>query len=128
MIIDHVGIVTSDYARAKEFYAAALASIGGKLHMEFPQPNHDVSGWGRETPDFWVSTCPDKTKPTPVHVAFACDNRAQVDAFYEAALKAGATDNGKPGVRAQYHPNYYGAFVKDFDGHGIEAVCHKPQA
>ena len=62
----------------------------------------------------------------PVHVAFRVDTRADVDTFYAAALAAGGTDNGAPGVRAHYHPNYYGAFVRDPDGHNIEAVCHAP--
>jgi catechol 2,3-dioxygenase-like lactoylglutathione lyase family enzyme len=61
-----------------------------------------------------------------VHIAFVAEDRAAVDAFFEAALAAGAADNGVPGVRAHYHPNYYGAFVLDPEGHNIEAVCHKP--
>ena len=62
----------------------------------------------------------------PIHLAFTADNRGQVDAFYEAALAAGGKDNGKPGLRPEYHPNYYGAFVIGPDGHNVEAVCHKP--
>lgn len=129
-MIDHVGIVVTDYPRAKAFYTAALAPIGAKMQLEFnpPEGNH-VSGWGRsiDAPTFWISTCPEgsKQKP-PVHVAFTCPDRAQVDAFYTAALEAGGKDHGKPGLRPHYHPNYYGAFITDPDGHNIEAVCHAP--
>lgn len=66
-------------------------------------------------------------KHPQLHIAFIADNRAAVDAFYEAAIAAGARDNGAPGIRAQYHPNYYGAFVIDLNNHNIEAVCHKPE-
>lgn len=86
---------------------------------------HYVAGFGYDTPDFWIANG-DKDKISSTHVAFSCENRAKVDAFYEAAIKAGAKDNGKPGLRPQYHANYYGAFVIDADGHRIEAVCHKP--
>jgi catechol 2,3-dioxygenase-like lactoylglutathione lyase family enzyme len=73
-------------------------------------------------PDFWISKGDPKT---PVHVAFSCPDRATVDAFYEAAIAAGGRDNGAPGLRPHYHPNYYGAFVYDPDGNNIEAVCHR---
>jgi predicted lactoylglutathione lyase len=75
-------------------------------------------------PDFWIN---EGTPQTPrVHLAFRAENRAQVDAFYAAAIAAGGTDNGKPGLRPHYHPDYYGAFVLDPDGHNVEAVCHTP--
>jgi catechol 2,3-dioxygenase-like lactoylglutathione lyase family enzyme len=74
--------------------------------------------------DFWIDGAGGPEKP--VHIAIVAENRAAVDAFHEAALAAGAKDNGAPGIRAHYHPNYYGAFVLDPDGHNIEAVCHKP--
>lgn len=123
-MIDHIGIYVADYAAAKKFYEPVLASIGAKMISE---PAPVVSGWGREHPTFWIAAFADGKKPAEpemVHVAFSCESRDQVDAFYEAAIKAGAKDNGKPGLREQYHPNYYGAFVIDADGNNIEAVCH----
>lgn len=128
-MLDHVGIFVSDYARSKAFYAPVLATLGSSMQME---PAPVVSGWGPSPtePGFWISTGrPDKEKPTlgPAHVAFTAKNRKEVDAFYEAAIKAGAKCNGKPGIRSEYHPNYYGAFVIDLDGHNIEAVCHLPE-
>ncbi len=125
-MLDHVGITVSDYARAKAFYEPVLGTLGHKMQME---PAPFVSGWGPSPtePAFWISTgCPTKDTPVlgPAHVAFTAKTRKDVDAFYEAALKAGAKCNGKPGIRAEYHPNYYGAFVYDLDGHNIEAVCH----
>jgi catechol 2,3-dioxygenase-like lactoylglutathione lyase family enzyme len=127
-IIDHVGLVVSNYARSKAFYIAALAPLGVDFLMEFG-PN---GGLGRDNkPDFWLAEKQDggssaKAAITPVHICFAARSRAEVDAFYRAALSAGGKDNGAPGIRAQYHPNYYGAFVFDFDGHNVEAVFHGP--
>lgn len=126
-MIDHIGISVSDYAKAKAFYAKALAPIGYGLIMEVQQDENDApaAGFGKDgKPDFWIGGEGGLNKP--VHVAFRVDDRATVDAFYEAALAAGGTDNGAPGLRPHYHPNYYGAFVRDPDGHNIEAVCHKP--
>jgi catechol 2,3-dioxygenase-like lactoylglutathione lyase family enzyme len=128
-MIDHTGIVASDFARSKAFYTKALAPIGYQLIMEFPAAvtkSTDVAGFGAPPePDFWISAgTPNKP---PVHVAFRVDKRAKVDAFYKAALAAGGRDNGPPGPRPHYHANYYGAFVLDPDGHNIEAVCHAPE-
>jgi len=83
------------------------------------------SGSGRKGTDFWISKG-ESNKP-PIHIAFRVDNRALVDAFYKAAIAAGGLDNGAPGVRPHYHPDYYGAFVLDPDGHNIEGVCHLPE-
>jgi len=130
MIIDHFGIGVSDYPRAKEFYAAALAPLGITLVMEVG-PEQSAShvhacGFGKGgKPEFWIGS-DGKTTP-PAHIAFVVDSRAEVRAFYDAALRAGARDNGAPGLRPQYHPSYYGAFVLDLDGHNVEAVCHKPE-
>ena len=128
-IIDHVGLVVSDYARSKAFYVAALTPLGIDFVMEFGPSG----GLGRgKKPDFWLSQATDggsSDKPsviTPVHVCFAARSRAEVDAFYRAALSAGGRDNGAPGIREQYHPTYYGAFVFDLDGHNVEAVFHGP--
>jgi catechol 2,3-dioxygenase-like lactoylglutathione lyase family enzyme len=121
--------VVSDFEKSKQFYVAALLPIGMRLLAEFPAAvtgGADVAGFGEPPkPEFWIS------RGTPnmprVHVAFRVPHRASVDAFYQAAIAAGGTDNGEPGVRAHYHPNYYGAFVLDPDGHNIEAVCHSDE-
>ncbi|WP_428622100.1 VOC family protein [Sedimenticola sp.] len=122
MILDHIGVVISDYERSKVFYSRCLAPLGITLVME-------VEGWagyGREgKPEFWFGPAGEANQP--MHIAFAAENRAQVDRFYQAALEAGGKDNGTPGIREIYHPNYYGAFVYDPDGHNIEAVCHLPE-
>jgi len=127
--IDHTSLSVSDFAAAKAFYAAALKPLGITVLMEFPKAvtgNVDVAGLGSNgKPFLWLG---DAGKTTPrVHLAFAADSRAEVDAFYKAAIAAGAKDNGPPGIRAMYHPTYYGAFVLDADGHNVEAVCHKPE-
>lgn len=126
-MIDHVGFPVSDYARAKAFYTRALAPLGYTLIMEV-SAEHNASGspaagFGADgKPDFWIGG--EGGLARPMHVAIAVRDRAAVDAFHRAALAAGGKDNGAPGLRPQYHPNYYGAFVLDPDGHNIEAVCH----
>jgi catechol 2,3-dioxygenase-like lactoylglutathione lyase family enzyme len=127
-MIDHTGIDVIDAARSRRFYEEALAPLGYKVMMEVPKEftgGHVVLGLGvPPKPDFWLH---EGTPQTPrVHVAFRADDRAQVDAFYAAAIAAGGKDNGPPGARPHYHQNYYGAFVLDPDGHNIEAVCHAP--
>jgi catechol 2,3-dioxygenase-like lactoylglutathione lyase family enzyme len=127
--IDHTSLSVSDFAAAKAFYTAALKPLGISVLMEFPKAvtgNVDVAGLGSNgKPFFWLA---DAGKTTPrVHLAFAANSRAEVDAFYQAAIAAGGKDNGPPGIRAMYHPTYYGAFVLDADGHNVEAVCHKPE-
>jgi|SRR5438105_15756822 len=128
-MIDHTGIVASDFEKSKAFYAKALSAIGYSLLAEFPASvtgHADVAGFGEPPkPDFWVS----KGSPnnSPIHVAFRVGTRSQVDAFFKAAIAAGGRDNGPPGLRVHYHANYYGAFVLDPDGHNIEAVCHSPE-
>lgn len=122
-MIDHVGFSVSDYARAKDFYQQALAPLGYTLVMEVTA--EQAGGFGRDgKPDFWIGG--EGKLEKPVHVAFTANDRPTVDAFYRAALAAGGKDNGPPGLRPNYHPNYYGAFVLDPDGHNIEAVCHAP--
>ena len=127
-MIDHIGFPVADYARAKAFYAAALAPLGYSLIMEVTQqerPCEQAAGFGADgKPDLWIGG--EGALNKPVHVAILAKDRATVDAFYEAAIAAGGRDNGAPGTRAHYHPNYYGAFVLDRDGHNIEAVCHAP--
>ena len=124
-MIDHFGFAVEDYARAKAFYTKALAPLGISLVMEVEQTagQGQACGFGKQgKPEFWIGS-EGKTSP-PMHVAFTTATRAEVRAFHEAALRAGARDNGAPGLRQQYHPNYYGAFVFDLDGHNVEAVCH----
>ena len=123
MMLDHVGFAVSDYDRSKAFYEKALAPLGLRLIIE---PAGEAAGFGTAgKPWFWV-----EARGNPVrgrlHIALGADSRAQVDAFHAASVAAGGTDNGPPGVRAIYHPNYYGAYVLDPDGNNIEAVCHKP--
>ncbi|MEZ4359582.1 MAG: VOC family protein [Kofleriaceae bacterium] len=126
-MIDHTGLNVSDPERSRRFYEAALAPLGYRVLMEVPTAftgGAIVLGWGvPPKPDFWTSSGGGPQKP-PLHIAFRADTRAQVDAFYQAALAAGGTDNGAPGPRPHYHKDYYGAFVLDPDGHNIEAVCH----
>lgn len=120
-MIDHISIRVSNFKISKRFFEAALAPLGYKLVFE-----HDISGagFGRSgKPDFWVK----QGQPNPaLHIAFASDDRAMVDAFHKEATVAGGRDNGVPGLRPEYHPEYYGAYVLDPDGHNIEAVCHNP--
>jgi catechol 2,3-dioxygenase-like lactoylglutathione lyase family enzyme len=131
-ILDHIGINASDYARSKAFYEKALAPLGVTAVMEYGK----AVGFGRDgKPDFWIGEGatrfqkPEHLAPiTPVHVCFAARSRAEVDAFYAAAIAAGGRDNGPPGIRAEYHSNYYGAFVIDPDGHNLEAVCYAAEA
>jgi catechol 2,3-dioxygenase-like lactoylglutathione lyase family enzyme len=122
-MLDHVGLDVTDYERSKAFYEKALAPLGLKLLME---PIPGVGGFGNgQKPFFWIGAR-GRGPQTGVHVAFAVADRETVDAFHDAAMAAGATDNGGPGVREIYHPHYYGAFVLDPDGNNIEAVCHTP--
>jgi catechol 2,3-dioxygenase-like lactoylglutathione lyase family enzyme len=117
-MIDHMGLAVTDLDASVAFYTRALAPRGYAVVLRFSQ----VVGFGvAGKPDFWIAT----GKPTDkLHVAFRASGRDQVRAFYDAALAAGGRDNGPPGIREIYHPNYYGAFVRDPDGHNVEAVCH----
>jgi catechol 2,3-dioxygenase-like lactoylglutathione lyase family enzyme len=126
-IIDHIGINVTDVARSKRFYEQALAPLGIKLLAEFEA----FAGFGRQKPELWIGqgassfqTDAQIATITPIHICFEATDRAMVDAFHAAALKAGAKDFGKPGIRAHYHENYYGAFALDPDGHNVEAVFH----
>lgn len=128
-MLDHFGFGVADYERAKAFYAQALAPLGVGIVMEATaaqtESGHPACGFGRDgRPDFWIGG-EGRTTP-PMHVAITARSRAEVDAFHRAALAAGATDHGAPGLRPHYHPNYYAAFVRDPDGHNLEAVCHSP--
>ncbi len=124
-MIDHTGLNVGDFGRSRAFYLGALAPLGYQLIMELPPSLAPLGAMGLGVPpkpDFWVAG--GKPQSPTLHIAFRAADRAQVDAFYQAALAAGGRDNGPPGMRPHYHPNYYGAFVLDPDGHNIEAVCH----
>ena len=117
-VLDHIVIPVSDLAASRGFYERALSPLGMGVVLEFP----GVVGFGRDRkPDFWMR---EGEARDPVHVAFRAPDRATVDAFHAAALDAGGVNNGGPGVREIYHPQYYGAFVLDPDAHNVEAVCH----
>jgi len=122
-MLDHVGFAVSDYKRSKVFYEKALAPLGIRLLIE---PAGQAAGFGTDgKPFFWIEAQGHPVKGR-LHVAFTVDSHELVDAFHAAALEAGASDNGVPGMRRIYHPHYYGAYILDPDGHNIEAVCHKP--
>jgi catechol 2,3-dioxygenase-like lactoylglutathione lyase family enzyme len=126
-MLDHAGFPVSDYARSKAFYLQALAPLGYALVMEVQQHENDApaAGFGANgKPDLWIGG--EGGLQRPIHIAIAAQDRAAVDAFYRATIAAGGKDNGAPGLRPHYHPNYYAAFVLDPDGHNIEAVCHAP--
>jgi catechol 2,3-dioxygenase-like lactoylglutathione lyase family enzyme len=122
-MFDHIGLGVSDLAASKAFFLQALQPLGVNVAMEGP---YGV-GLGRNgKPSLWLHETTDR--PSPLHLAFVAETREQVDAFHVAALAAGGKDNGAPGLRPHYHPDYYGAFIIGPDGHNVEAVCHKPPA
>jgi catechol 2,3-dioxygenase-like lactoylglutathione lyase family enzyme len=127
-MLDHTGIAVSDWTQSKRFYTEALQALGIGILMQVSaeQTGADAhAGFGKNGKAFfWIGNGPRIRGPT--HFAFAADSRAAVDAFHRAALAAGGKDNGAPGIREYYHPNYYGAFVLDPDGNNVEAVCHAP--
>lgn len=129
-MIDHIGFGVADYERGKAFYTQVLRTLGAVLVMEAAPEQTEggvrACGFGRDGhPAFWIGS-DGKTAPA-LHAAFTAESREAVDRFHQAALAAGATDNGAPGLRPHYHANYYAAFVRDPDGHNIEAVCHRPE-
>jgi catechol 2,3-dioxygenase-like lactoylglutathione lyase family enzyme len=123
-MLDHVSIGVSDIERSKTFYDRALRPLGiTRLYWE----GERFAGYGVSPKAFfWIGWR--ETPQTGAHIAFTAPDRATVDRFYDAAIAAGGSDNGRPGLRQIYHPDYYGAFVLDPDGHNIEAVCHSPLA
>ena len=124
-MFDHVKFGVSDYAASKAFFLRALEPLGVAVVSE-GVPSYGVELASKSK----ASLCLFQTaeKPAHLHLAFKAETRQQVDAFYRAALEAGGRDNGPPGLRPQYHANYYAAFVIGPDGHNIEAVCNEPQA
>jgi catechol 2,3-dioxygenase-like lactoylglutathione lyase family enzyme len=123
-MFDHVVIGVSDYAASKAFFLKALAPLGVAVASEGPL------GVELCRPDSKSSLCIRRIeeKATHLHLAFTAENRRQVEDFYRTALEAGGKDNGPPGLRPNYHANYYAAFVIGPDGHNIEVVCHEPEA
>lgn len=119
-MFDHVAVSVGDYEASQAFYEAALAPLGLRAYPESQEAK--VTGFGDGQTDFWIG---DGGPPTrKLHIAFRAPDRATVDAFYAAAMAAGGRDNGPPGLRPRYHPNYYAGFVLDPDGNNVEAVCH----
>ena len=127
-MVDPIGVSVADFGRSKAFYEQALKPLGLSVVMAVTavETGADAhAGFGASgKPFFWIGTGPKPKGGT--HVAFAAKARADVDDFHRAALAAGGADNGAPGPRPHYHPNYYGAFVLDPDGNNVEAVCHTP--
>lgn len=121
-MIDHVTANVSDFEGAKRFYQQALAPLGYSIQMEFE--GAAGFGTGDGIPDFWIGSSSERGA---THVALSASDRASVDKFYEAAIAAGAKDNGPPGLRPHYNETYYAAYVHDADGNNIEAVTHRPE-
>lgn len=122
-MFDHLGFGVTDYAASKAFFLQALRPLGIEIVME---GEHGIGIGPKGKPALWLYQS--SNTPAPLHLAFTAENRKQVQDFYRAALEAGGKDNGPPGLRPHYHPNYYGTFVIGPDGHNVEAVCHKPEA
>lgn len=132
-MIDHVTLRVRDLAATRAFYRAALAPLGYRIGYDAVHDGAGVLGFAFDAPgggakiDTWFV---DHAEPVsgPTHLCWRAASRSQVDAFHAAALAAGGKDNGAPGLRAHYHPNYYGAFALDPDGNNVEAVCHETPA
>jgi catechol 2,3-dioxygenase-like lactoylglutathione lyase family enzyme len=123
-MLDHVSIQCADVAASTSFYDAVLAPLGGVRVMDFG----DVVGYGvPPMPDFWVGPQATGDGFRESHVAFTAPDRAAVVAFFDAAVAAGAEVLHEPRLWPEYHPNYFGAFVRDPDGNNVEAVCHTPE-
>jgi catechol 2,3-dioxygenase-like lactoylglutathione lyase family enzyme len=122
-MISHVSIQCADFDRSRDFYDAVLAPLGGTRVMEVD----DAIGYGiPPLPTFWIGRQQTGDGFRETHIAFTALNRAAVEAFFQSALAAGAEPLHEPSVWPEYHPNYYGAFVRDPDGNNVEAVCHAP--
>jgi catechol 2,3-dioxygenase-like lactoylglutathione lyase family enzyme len=138
-MLDHMTFRVSDIARTKEFYSAVLAPLGYSLNVAGSYEGMNMLGFsypdasqsdGKKV-DVWFVDGPspygNALATTSCHLCWRAGSRAQVDAFYTAAIAVGARDYGAPGLRPHYHPNYYGALVIDPEGNNIEAVCHLPE-
>jgi catechol 2,3-dioxygenase-like lactoylglutathione lyase family enzyme len=128
-MLDHIGLTVADIGRSKDFFTQALAPLSITLVVELTAEQsggHAHAGFGANgKPFFWIGD--GVQQGSAVHVAFTAQSRSDVDDFHAAGLRAGGKDNGAPGIRSYYHPNYYGAFVLDPDGNNVEAVCHTPE-
>lgn len=129
-MLDHIGFKVADYQASKAFYTRVLGAIGYRLVMEVTPEMTGTDAWhvgfgAPGKPSFWIGM--GEPLHGSMHVAFNAGSRSAVDAFHAEALAAGGRGNGPPGLRPHYHPDYYGAFVLDPEGHNIEAVCHAPE-
>lgn len=124
-MFDHLGFEVRNLAKSRKFYEAVLAPLGVKVISDLKE--YGTVGFGVDRPQFWLGAGQPSTGEDEFHLCFAAKSRAAVRSFYETAIKAGGRDNGKPGLRPEYHEHYYGAFILDFDGYNIEACCHKPE-
>lgn len=128
-MIDHMTFGVTECARSVRFYDHAFLPLGVTGLFDVPVAHTDgvkVIGYGDDRPWFWIAQ--EDATSGKLHIALQANDRASVDAFHAAAFLAGGVDNGPPGLRPHYHPDYYGAFVLEPDGHNIEAVCHMPCA
>lgn len=130
-MIDHISLRVGDLERSRAFYDRVLVTLGYERNQDIDEADYEASGYGPgQEPGFAIGVGKEPMPPPRPeigqHVAFAAPDRAAVDRFHREALAAGGTDNGAPGLRPEYHPDYYGAFIIDPDGYHIEAVCHKP--
>ncbi|MBP0617444.1 VOC family protein [Jiella mangrovi] len=124
-IFDHLSLRTTRLEEMQRFYEAALAPLGIDRKFLVDRPDGGVAGFGRDRVEFFLGAV-QGTEPTPAHIAFRANDREEVSAFYAAALAAGGTDNGAPGIRPKYHEAYYAAFVIDPAGNNVEAVFQGP--
>ncbi|MGC5031802.1 VOC family protein [Micromonospora sp. DT229] len=122
-MLDHLGIQVRDLDANAAFYDTVLATLGVRRMLEYPQ----AIGYGSDRPDFWLSPADGEEAGHESHIAFTAVDRASVRAFHDAAVGAGAQVLHSPRAWPEYHPNYYGAFVRDPDGNNVEAVCHAPE-
>lgn len=133
-MIDHFSLAVTDLPRSREFYDTVLATLGHRRVMDMEGDGFAACGYGASEHEasFWIGVglgpepVPTPQPPVGQHIAFTARDRDAVDTFHRAALVIGGGDNGKPGLRPEYHPNYYAAFIIDPDGYHIEAVCHQP--
>jgi catechol 2,3-dioxygenase-like lactoylglutathione lyase family enzyme len=120
-MFDHIGITVRDLKRSRAFYAASLSPLGIRELMQF-----DLAiAFGVDRPQLWLMQGTPVESDPRMHIAFEAATHLEVETFHRTAIEAGGIDNGKPGLRPHYHPDYYAAFVIDFDGHNLEAVCHR---
>jgi catechol 2,3-dioxygenase-like lactoylglutathione lyase family enzyme len=122
-MLDHLSIQCRDVAASTQFYDDVLATVGGRRVLDFGT----VIGYGVDFPDFWIGPVTTGDDSREVHIAFRAPDRAAVTAFRDAAVALGLEVLHEPRVFPEYHPNYFGAFVRDPDGNNVEAVCHAPE-